>query len=132
MLLLLLLSCGLITACFRIQRRSVSLLEIVGGGGLFERVAVFGGAARGRIGSRGTGGLGFLLFPFRSVSVLGFLTLFFFLGLLFLQALSLCIVRLALEDLSADELGLSALSIPVKNMGCPRSQNHRRNSFHAS
>ena len=108
MLLLLLLARGFIAACFRIQRRSGSLLEIVGGGGLFETVGVFGGAARGRIGSRGAGGLGFLLFPFRSVSVLGFLTLFFFLSLLFLQALSLCVVRLALEDLLAKELELLA------------------------
>lgn len=75
---------------------------------MFERVIVLRVAARGRVSSRGTGGLGFLLFPVRSVSVLGFLALFFFLKLLFLQALSFCIVGFALESSSANELELRA------------------------
>lgn len=132
MLLFLLLAGGLIAACFRVQGRPGSFLQIVGGGRLFEGVGMLGGAARGGVGPRGTGGLGFFLFPVRSVSIFGFLALFFFLKLLFLQALSFCIVGLALEILSANELGMSARSIPVMNMGCPRSQNRRHSFFHAS
>lgn len=62
---------------------------------------MLGGPAGGRIGSRRAGGLGFLLLPVRCVSVFGFLAFLLLLELLFLQALSFCIVGLALGDLSA-------------------------------
>ena len=61
-------------------------------------------AARRCICPRRTGGFGFLLFSIRTISVVGFFSLFLFLKLLFFQALGFCIVRLALENLSVDEL----------------------------
>ena len=60
------------------------------------------GPARGRVGSGGAGGLGLLFFSVRCVPILDLPTFFFFLKLLFLQALSFCIVGLTLENLSAD------------------------------
>lgn len=131
-LLLLLFPAGFIAARFRIQGRPDPLLRIVGGGGLFEGVNMLGGATRGCVGSRGAGGFGLLLFPVRSVSAFRFFALFLLLKLFFLQTFSFCIVRLALGTLLANELNLSAGSVPLTNMGYPRSQNRRQNSFHAS
>ena len=131
-LLLLLFPAGFIAACFRIQGRPDPLLRIVDGGRLFEGVNMLGGATRRCVGSRGAGGFGFLLFPVRGVSAFRFFALFLLLKLFFLQTFSFCIVRLALGTLLANELELSARSVPLTNMGYPRSQNHRQSSFHAS